>query len=192
MSKVLDIRKDELRQLRIFSYLNAFHTFLMSSAPIIVSIACVQVAESVLTSYTAHERTCRAYLFFLTIYLNRQSFLVCGQLFVAFSSFVTCKPNIKHVWYLVYLSQMTKMPYKYCPHTRKLCRSDLSRITSTRDKCTRVRRAFQQAHIKDAFAWLATACWRQVCCKYSTDLLHVDCQNLLSTCRLSASCLNKL
>ena len=72
MSKVLDIRKDELRQLRIFSYLNAFHTFLMSSAPIIVSIACVQVAESVLTSYNklvkpaAHERTCRAYLLFVT------------------------------------------------------------------------------------------------------------------------------
>ena len=29
--------------------------------------------------------------------------------------------------------------------------------------------------------WLATACWRQVCCKLSTDLLQVDCQNLLST-----------
>ena len=28
-----------------------------------------------------------------------------------------------------------------CPHTRKFCRSNLSRITSTRDKCARVRRA---------------------------------------------------
>ena len=28
---------------------------------------------------------------------------------------------------------------------------------------------------------LATACWRQVCCKLSTDLLQIDCQNLLST-----------
>ena len=34
---------------------------------------------------------------------------------------------------------------------------------------------------QDAFAWLATACWRHVCCKLSTDLLQVDCQNLLST-----------
>ena len=32
-----------------------------------------------------------------------------------------------------------------------------------------------------AFALLATACWRQVCCKLSADLLQVDCQNLLST-----------
>jgi hypothetical protein len=30
---------------------------------------------------------------------------------------------------------------KRCPHTRIFCRSNLSRITSTRDKCTRVRRA---------------------------------------------------
>jgi hypothetical protein len=30
---------------------------------------------------------------------------------------------------------------KCCPHTRKFCRSNLSRITSTRDKCARVRRA---------------------------------------------------
>ncbi len=37
MSKVLDIRKDELRQLRIFSYLNAAHVLMMSSAPILVS-----------------------------------------------------------------------------------------------------------------------------------------------------------
>ena len=34
---------------------------------------------------------------------------------------------------------------------------------------------------QDAFAWLATACWRQVCCKLSTDLLQADCQILLST-----------
>ena len=34
---------------------------------------------------------------------------------------------------------------------------------------------------QDAFARLATACWRQVCCKLSTDLLQVDCQNLLFT-----------
>jgi hypothetical protein len=30
---------------------------------------------------------------------------------------------------------------KCCPHTRKFCRSNLSRIPSTRDKCARVRRA---------------------------------------------------
>jgi hypothetical protein len=30
---------------------------------------------------------------------------------------------------------------KCCPHTRKFCRSNLSRITSTREKCARVRRA---------------------------------------------------
>jgi hypothetical protein len=31
--------------------------------------------------------------------------------------------------------------HKCCPHKRKFCRSNLSRITSTRDKCARVRRA---------------------------------------------------
>ena len=34
---------------------------------------------------------------------------------------------------------------------------------------------------QDAFTWLATPCLRQVCCKLSTDLLQVDCQNLLFT-----------
>ena len=34
---------------------------------------------------------------------------------------------------------------------------------------------------QDAFAWFAKAYWRQACCKLSTDLLQVDCQNLLST-----------
>ena len=33
---------------------------------------------------------------------------------------------------------------------------------------------------QDAFVWVATACWRRVCCKLSTDLLQVDGQNLLS------------
>ena len=37
------------------------------------------------------------------------------------------------------------------------------------------------------FAWLATTCWRQVCCKMSTDLLQVDCQNLLSASLLQVS-----
>lgn len=34
---------------------------------------------------------------------------------------------------------------------------------------------------QNAFTWLATACWAQVCCKVSTDWLQVDCQNLSST-----------
>ena len=34
---------------------------------------------------------------------------------------------------------------------------------------------------QDAFAWLATGWWRQVCCKLSTGLLRVDCPNWLST-----------
>ena len=37
MSKVLGIRKDELRHLRIFSYLNAAYTVIMNSAPVLVS-----------------------------------------------------------------------------------------------------------------------------------------------------------
>ena len=44
---------------------------------------------------------------------------------------------------------------------------------------------------QDAFAWLKTAWWRQACCKLSTDLMQVDCQNLLSTSLLqvvSTSC----
>ena len=34
---------------------------------------------------------------------------------------------------------------------------------------------------QNVFAGLATAFWRQACCKLSTDLLEVDCQNCLST-----------
>ena len=33
---------------------------------------------------------------------------------------------------------------------------------------------------------LEKACWRQICCKLSTDLVQVDCQNLLSTGLLQA------
>ena len=41
----------------------------------------------------------------------------------------------------------------------------------------------RQSRYQDPFAWLATACWRQACCKLSTDLLQVawKYQNLLST-----------
>jgi hypothetical protein len=52
----------------------------------------------------AHERTCRAYLLFVTSWIDKMS--SCGATFTAFSSFVTCKPNIKHVWY--FSSFMTK------------------------------------------------------------------------------------
>ena len=38
---------------------------------------------------------------------------------------------------------------------------------------------------QDAFAWLTTACWRQACCKLSTDLLQVDC---IQTCYQQACC----
>jgi hypothetical protein len=118
----------------------------------------------------------------------------CAATFMAFSSFVTCKPNIKHVLYfssfvtkkfscaaskrqarlnrkicacvklaelktrheLVILIRhvvfnsascthaqifLRRKCRKCCPHTRKFCRSNLSRITSTRDKCARARRA---------------------------------------------------
>ena len=45
---------------------------------------------------------------------------------------------------------------------------------------------------QDVFERLATACWRKVCGKLSTDLLQVDCQNLLSMSSLlqvvSTSC----
>ena len=46
---------------------------------------------------------------------------------------------------------------------------------------TSCNRLVTTSRYQDAFAWLATACWRQVCLKLSTDLLQVDCQNLLST-----------
>ena len=159
--------------------------------------------------------------------LDQQNFLVCGRAtFTAFSSFVTCKPNIKYVCYFSSLvtkkfscaasKRQARLNRKTCAcvqlaelkttwrikitssclvfnsascmhaqiflfrracrllaahenffvvndekyqtclifglhvtndenavkmHTRKFCRSNLSRITSTRDKCARVRRA---------------------------------------------------
>ena len=33
---------------------------------------------------------------------------------------------------------------------------------------------------QDGFAWLGTTCCWQVCCKFSTDMMRVECQNLLS------------
>jgi hypothetical protein len=36
---------------------------------------------------------------------------------------------------------------------------------------------------QDAFAWLATACWQQVCSKLSTDLLQVVINRLDASCR---------
>ena len=72
----------------------------------------------------------------------------------------------------------------------KLCSKRISRLLSTR-VFTACNRLVINKPISGAFAWLATACWRQVCCKLSTDLLQVDCQNLLSTGLLqvvSASC----
>ena len=44
-----------------------------------------------------------------------------------------------------------------------------------------LRQLVTTSRYQDAFSWLATACWRQVCCKLLADLLQVDCQNLLST-----------
>ena len=41
---------------------------------------------------------------------------------------------------------------------------------------------------QNVFAWLVTAFWQQDCYKLSTDLLQVDCQNLLSTGLLRLCC----
>ncbi|CAB4033149.1 multidrug resistance-associated 1-like, partial [Paramuricea clavata] len=53
MSKVLGIRKEELHQLRIFSYLQAAHILVMSSAPIIVSLATFGTYVSLGNTLTA-------------------------------------------------------------------------------------------------------------------------------------------
>jgi hypothetical protein len=45
----------------------------------------------------AHERTCRAYLLFVTSWSTK--FPRVRATFTAFSSFVTCEPNIQHVWH---------------------------------------------------------------------------------------------
>ena len=65
-------------------------------------------------------------------------------------------------------------------------------IASQQPKTRKLRHTcYQQADIRMRFARLTTACWRQVCCKLSTDLLQVNCQNLLSPALLqivSISC----
>jgi hypothetical protein len=49
---------------------------------------------------------------------------------------VVCSPHTR-----IFTCHEWRKCRKCCPHTRKFCRSNLSRITSTRDKCARVRRA---------------------------------------------------
>lgn len=59
MSKVLGIRKDELRHLRIFSYLNAAYTVIMNSAPVLVS-QWMKIAlwSKVMTNNRSHVDLC--------------------------------------------------------------------------------------------------------------------------------------
>ncbi|XP_028401657.1 multidrug resistance-associated protein 1-like [Dendronephthya gigantea] len=55
MSKVLGIRKDELRHLRKFSYFNAAYNVVMSSAPVLVSLATFATYVSLGNTLTASK-----------------------------------------------------------------------------------------------------------------------------------------
>ena len=48
-------------------------------------------------------------------------------------------------------------------------------------RCDKSVEILEQTCYNNPFVWLATACWRLVCCKLPTNLVQVYCQNLLST-----------
>ena len=96
--------------------------------------------------------------------ITRMRILFCSRLNFAFAPadadfllFVT--KNIKHVWYLFICHEWQKHR-KSSPHTRKICRSNLLRITSARCKFTSGGRLYPWAE-KKIYWSLVSVCWRR-------------------------------
>jgi hypothetical protein len=96
--------------------------------------ACVQLAELKTTWRIKITSSCLVFNYasctHAQIFLFRRA---CRLL-----AYVKNDENMFDIWFTCHEWRKCR---KCCPHPRKFCRSNLSRITSMRDKCARVRRA---------------------------------------------------
>ena len=97
-----------------------------------------------------------------------------------------CKPNLIFIPYFGLLgthshtSEGENPRFFIFDNSRSYISSVLSNSPVTQPKTTLtsvviLQQTWSTSRYHDAFAWSATACWRQVCCKLSIDLLQVDC-----------------